>query len=297
MEPFVYEKRARVPMLTIPLLDRQAPDTIAGISVRGSGERQTAGTSCEQVLADASCYHYSLHLKTDDPEDVVPNREQLVHALKFTPEAWTCADQVHGKRIARVSLAERGAGFRAHDTAIAATDGLITAETDVLLTAFFADCVPLFYWDAASGAIGIAHAGWRGTVAGIAGEMVAHMQVAFHSDPANVHVAIGPSIGACCYEVDDRVATALRKQLANVPEPDVCQAVIQQAEAHDDGRYMVDLKQANAAILRRAGVAAAHIHVSRYCTCCDEQLFFSHRRDGERAGRMAAWIGRRKDEH
>lgn len=114
------------------------------------------------------------------------------------------------------------------------------------------------------------------------------MKREFATDPETVRVAIAPSIGACCYEVDDRVVDSLQKQL---PAPS--QGIVQSKE---NGRYMLDLKQANADILRDAGVRDKHIVVSKYCTSCERRLFFSHRRDGEQAGRMVAWIGKRKDD-
>lgn len=269
MEPFHYEERNGVPLLTIPAWsDERAPHQL------------TAGMSARE--------HYSLHREQDDPQEVVPNREQLAQALGFSLDAWTSAVQVHGKDIVRVTRAERGAGNRRGETAIPATDGLITDEADVLLTAFYADCVPLLFWDPDHGAIGVAHAGWRGTALGIAREMVERMNKEFSSDPRTVRVAIGPSIGACCYEVDDRVVNALKEQ---IPSPSAG-TVRPQA----NGRYMLDLKQANADILRGTGVMEQHLLVTDYCTCCEDRLFFSHRRDAERAGRMVAWIGKRKDE-
>lgn len=267
MEPFHYEVLQNVPLMMIRPWVEESSVLTAGIS---------AGK------------HYSLHRKQDTPQDVVPEREKLAQALGFSFDAWTNAVQVHGTEIVRVTRAERGAGNRTHETAIPETDGLITDEADILLTAFYADCVPLLFWDPVHDAVGVAHAGWRGTVLGIAREMVERMNREFSTDPEAIRVAIGPSIGACCYEVDDRVVGALHKQM---PSPS---AGVVQPKAN--GRYQLDLKRANADILKVAGVCDKHVCVTNYCTSCERRLFFSHRRDGELAGRMVAWIGKRKDD-
>lgn len=267
MEPFQYGEINATSILTLSAWTEVFPCVTAGMSARGN---------------------YSLHREHDNPAEVVPQRMRLVDVLGFSLEAWTNGVQVHGTRIERVTKDKRGAGSRTHNTAIMDTDGLITDEDDVLLTAFYADCVPLLFWDPDHSAIGIAHAGWRGTVGGIASKMLKQMQQTFSTKPDTVRVAIGPSIGSCCYEVDDVVIEALQEQIPSLPESIV--------QPNENGRYMLDLKQANADILKETGVREQHLLVTNYCTCCEQQLFFSHRRDGEKAGRMVAWIGKRKDE-
>lgn len=267
MEPFHYEEHRGVPMMLVSAWSEESASLTVGISARD---------------------HYSLHRPQDKAQEVVPNRRRLAHSLGFSLAAWTCAEQVHGKHIRRVTRAERGAGSRTKESALPSTDGLVTDEQDVLLTAFFADCVPLIYWSPESGAIGLAHAGWRGTVAGIARAMVQRMQREFAADPENLRVAIGPSIGACCYEVDDRVITALH-HLIPAPSDRIVQP-------KSNGRYMLDLKRANVEVLRGSGINDRHMQVTAYCTSCHDWLFHSHRRDGQQAGRMVAWIGIRKDE-
>lgn len=267
LEPFRYEERQGVPVLLVSAWSEESASLTAGISAR---------------------HHYSLHRQQDQVQDVVPNRERLADSLGFSLAAWTCAEQVHDKHIVRVTRAERGAGSRTHQSALPAADGLVTDEEDVLLTAFFADCVPLIFWCPESGAIGLAHAGWRGTAAGIAQAMVDRMQREFTTEPESLRVAIGPSIGACCYEVDDRVMTALR---CLVPAPSD-----RTIQPKPNGRYMLDLKHANLEILRNSGIVDRHVWMTHYCTSCHDRLFHSHRRDGQQAGRMVAWIGKRKDE-
>lgn len=265
MEPFRYVDRT-IPYVTVKQWTDQFHRLRAGMSVK---------------------YNYRLNGGEGDRQTVIANRKRLANALGFSFGAWTCAEQVHGKRVVRIGKKVRGAGSWAQETAIAAADGLITDESDILLTAFFADCTPLLFWDPEEGAVGIAHAGWRGTVAGIAREMVERMGEEFGTDSADLHVAIGPSIGPCCYEVDDRVIHALEKVL---PSP-----LEQVVQPKGNSHYFLDLKRANAKILQNVGVPSGRLLVSRYCTCCEDELFHSYRRDKERAGRMVAWIGLMKE--
>ncbi|TGV09491.1 peptidoglycan editing factor PgeF, partial [Mesorhizobium sp. M00.F.Ca.ET.186.01.1.1] len=161
----------------------------------------------------------------------------------------------------------------------------------VLLTSFYADCVPLFFLDPATGAIGLAHAGWKGTVGRIAEEMVKSLQAHCGAQPADIRVAIGPSIGGCCYEVDERIMTQVRTSAQNWET-----AVTASAAAE---KYMLDLRQLNTEILLEAGIAKQHLLVTDWCTSCRTDLFFSHRKEAGAAGttgRMASYIGWKETE-
>ena len=118
---------------------------------------------------------------------------------------------MHGVRIGVVHDKDRGRGSLDRASAFQDTDGLVTDVPGVLLTSFYADCVPLYFWDPVTGAVGLAHAGWKGTVGAIAEQMVVRMSAEYGSLPRNIHAAIGPSIGECCYEVDDRVMDRVRE--------------------------------------------------------------------------------------
>jgi|SRR5690625_3856267 len=224
----------------------------------------------------------ALHVD-DDPATVIHNRKAITSALRFDFEAWTCGEQVHDNRIARVTAAERGSGRLTRASAIQATDGLTTNELDVLLTSFYADCVPLYFFDPVTRATGLAHAGWKGTVLKIAVNMVNHMETQYGTPPARLLVAIGPSIGPCCYEVDERVAEKVRK--LQLPH-----GLVKKNDKH----YDLDLKECNRQLMIKAGINPNHIEFSLLCTSCHSDLFFSHRRDQGKTGRMASWIGLRK---
>lgn len=220
----------------------------------------------------------ALHVE-DDPEHVLENRRRLAAAAGFDYAAWTCAEQVHGKRVAAVRTADRGRGRGSRDTAIPEADALITDEPGIMLVSFYADCVPIYYYDPEVRAAGLAHAGWRGTAKRIAGEAVQAMRKTYGSKPENLYAAIGPSIGPCCYEVDERVIEAMEAAGLTAGWTE-----------QDNGRYMLNLQELNRQILIQEGILPINIEISTRCTSCHADDFFSHRRDGP-TGRMASWIG------
>ncbi len=180
-----------------------------------------------------------------------------------------------------------GKGTTDYQSAIAGTDGLYTEEARLLLALCFADCVPLYFMAPKHGMIGLAHAGWKGTVKNIAGEMVRLWHECEQIPLEDIYVVIGPSIGACCYIVDDRVITRVDRVLEGEEKLPYKQVSI--------GQYALDLKELNKVLLIKAGIHEEHIDVSGYCTSCADHLFFSHRRDQGKTGRMMAFIGRKEE--
>ncbi|MFC7442339.1 peptidoglycan editing factor PgeF [Laceyella putida] len=272
MEPFQYHD-TNVPIFSLTSWQNQFPHITVGFSARRADE-------------DADCRNYALHVG-DRPRQVIENRRQLSGELGFALAAWTCAEQVHGVHIEHVTQADRGKGKEGRETAFQDTDGLFTSETDVLLAAYFADCVPLYFYHPTLDLIGVAHAGWKGTVGQIGSLMVKRF-CEQGAKPEEILVAIGPSIGPCCYEVDEHVIGPMRKVIAD------SQAMERIAVNHIPGRWQCDLKTANAEIFLQAGILPEHITVSKWCTSCDHQYFYSHRRDKGKTGRMVAWIGKQE---
>jgi YfiH family protein len=180
------------------------------------------------------------------------------------------ARQVHG---AECLDADRGGA-----ALVGTGDALFTREPGRPLAVFTADCVALIVADPAAPALGVAHAGWRGTVRGVAGQLVRALIERAGARPERLRAAIGPSIGPCCYEVDAPVVEPLR---AAFPE-----AWARWVRPGAPGRWWLDLWAANAAQLRAAGVGGA-IENPRLCTGCRRDLFFSYRREGL-AGRLVA---------
>lgn len=251
----------------------------------------TAGFTTRQGGASAAPYNslnMALHV-SDDEEDVVANRKLLCEAIQMPFEAFTCAEQVHGHRVHHVVQAERGKGRLLRADAIVDADAIVTKEVDICLVSYYADCVPLLFVDPMKRVIGLAHAGWKGTVQQIAVNVVEQMMDRYQCDPKQIQVAIGPSIGKCCYEVDERVILPVEQVMQQLSvDP---QFVL---DYRDNGCAMVDLREINRQLLLKAGILPTHIECTTWCTSCSTELFFSHRAEHGRTGRMASWIGWKK---
>lgn len=196
-------------------------------------------------------------------ENVEENFRILAGAIGFSVENLVLTNQVHTSVVRRVTRADaRGIDNRDYPEC----DALITNDPGTALLVFTADCTPILFHDPVTGAVGAAHAGWRGTAADIAGETVRAMQAEFGCDPKNIRSAIGPNIGACCFETDAEVPDAM---LATFGEE------ARSAIRPVNKKFYVNLKEINALALRRAGVK--NIEISTDCTMCRHDRFWSHR--------------------
>ncbi|MDQ0339237.1 YfiH family protein [Caldalkalibacillus uzonensis] len=251
------------------------PWLIAGFTTRKQGVSRLPFAS----------FNCALHVG-DNEQDVMTNRQRLVERLGMSLEDMVCGEQVHGAELYYVKPGDKGRGSRGSDSAIPGVDGLYTDYPSILLTSFYADCVPLYLIDVRLKVVGLAHAGWRGTVAEIGPKMVKRWQAQFGSRPEEIKVLIGPAIGGCCYEVDDRVINALGSMM-----PRLSEGVIRDKEG---GKYMLDLKQINYDLLIHTGIPGSNIDISQWCTSCRPDLFFSYRKEQGRTGRMASFIAIRQ---
>ena len=213
----------------------------------------------------------------DSIENVIKNYEILGKAIGFDPKKSVHTKQTHTDivRVADESL--WGAGLYAPD--LSDCDALISNTPGTALVIFTADCTPILLYDPITGAVGAAHAGWRGTAADIAGKTVGAMVENFGCDPKNICAAIGPNIGQCCFETDRDVPDAIYTLLGAEATP----YITQRGE-----KYHLDLKQINACLLRRAGVRS--VDISTHCTFCNPELFWSHRKVGANRGSQGAII-------
>lgn len=262
-------------------------------------EGLTAGFTTRQGGFSASprdSLNTALHVG-DEPDAVVRNRRRTAETLGWDFAAWTCAEQVHGKRVRVVTAEDRGCGRESRESAIQDTDALVTNEPDLLLVMYFADCVPLYFYDPETGALGLAHAGWKGTVADIAGETARAMAEAFGTRPENLLAAIGPSIGSCCYEVDEPVMKHVRPL---VEELRISPGTAAESRGkppfieRGDGHASLDLKEINRHLMIKAGILPSRIEMSSWCTSCRTDLFFSHRKENGATGRMMSWLGKKR---
>jgi len=221
-----------------------------------------------------------------DPAAVFANRERWAASIGVSADAIVAVRQVHGNTVDIVTAAARGRGARGLDAAtVPAADALLTDSPATPLLLAFADCTPLLFHDPQGGVVGLAHAGWRGTVADIAGATVRALVRHYGSDPARIIVGIGPAIGPCCYQVDTPVIAAW--EALGVTDPAVTREV---APRDGQRQWRFDLARANRRLLERAGIAPDHIEDATLCTSCHVADYPSHRAEAGRAGRFAAII-------
>lgn len=214
----------------------------------------------------------------DDPEAVRENFRRVSEALGTQYGDFVFSDQTHTANVRRVTRADAGNGL-VREKSFFDTDGLITDEPGLVLSTFYADCVPLYFADPVHHAIGLSHSGWRGTVQQIGRVTVEAMGREFGSRPEDIICAIGPSICQDCYEVGAEVAMEFGNYSGN--------GIL---EAKGNGKYQLDLWRANEIILRKAGVLPEHIAVTNICTCCNSTYLFSHRASKGRRGNLGAFL-------
>ena len=216
---------------------------------------------------------------TDTEENVMENYRIAAEKLGLSLGDVCRSYQAHTAYCLTVDDTHRGVGTvkPKFDFGV---DGLVSKTKDLLLSVRSADCVPVLLFDPKKQICAAVHAGWRGTVAEICGNAVKKM-VSLGSDPKDILAAIGPCIGACCYQVGEEVYTAFFEagDFAACFTPDA-----------EQGKYLLDLTHANRLVLERAGLAPEHIDEAHTCTRCHGEYFFSHRRMGAERGTMSAFI-------
>jgi YfiH family protein len=207
------------------------------------------------------------HTVGDDLSAVEENHRRALGVLGSNPSRVVSPYQVHGARVGVVGRAHLG-------TVQPATDALVTAAPAAPLLMRFADCTPILFFDAGRRVIGMAHAGWRGVVAGSVSATVRAMVERLACDPSKMWAGIGPTIGPCCYEVGSEVVEAV--EAACPPGTDVARRV--------NGRVHLDLPAAVHVQLCAAGVEM--VEDAGLCTACRVDEFFSHRAERGLTGRF-----------
>jgi polyphenol oxidase len=255
---------------------------------------QAWGRALRSGPLDALADHFftSLPLRLrGTPEEEARDWARVADAIGVPPERLVRLDQVHGHAVHVVR------GGDGSDVQSAGEDPLRLPAADIVLTndpkravvVQVADCVPLLMADRLTGAVAAAHAGWRGTALNVAGRAVAAMAREFGTRPADLVVAHGPSIGACCYLVGAELVSAFRGEGFDEP-------LGRWFSLDADGHLRLDLWTANRDQLVAAGVPAGNIHLSALCTASHPEVFPSYRRDGKGTGRIAAAIRTRRRE-
>lgn len=218
----------------------------------------------------------------DDPEAVRENYRRMAEALRVDMEKMVLTWQTHTTNVRVVSEEDLGKGI-IKERDYRDVDGLVTDMPDVTLVTFFADCVPLYFLDKKNRAIGLSHSGWRGTVKRMGEKTLETMAEAFGTRAEDVTACIGPSICMDCYEVGGEVIEAFA---AEFPEA-VHDRLFYKKE---NGKYMLNLWEANRIVLTDAGIREENLSVTDICTHCNPELLFSHRRSPEKRGNLCAFL-------
>ena len=256
--------------LTYPQIDEQEA-FLHGFSTR------LGGVSKEHL--------YSMNLsfsRGDLMENVRENFRRIGSAIGFEPEQMVFTDQTHTTNIRKVTREDCGKGF-SRERDYQDIDGLITNEPGVVLTTFYADCVPIFLVDPVQKVIGLSHSGWRGTVGKISQETIRRMGEEYGTKAENLLAAVGPSICQECYEVSRDVIEQFEEKFEKKWWPELFYE-------KPDGKYQLNLWRANEILLLEAGVPQKQISVTDLCTCCNPELLYSHRSSKGQRGNLAAFL-------
>lgn len=223
----------------------------------------------------------------DKEEAVQENYGRIAQCMGASKDAFVCSDQTHTTNVKKATKEDAGCGVTRPKT-YQDVDGLITNVPGLVLSTFFADCVPLYFVDPVHRAIGMSHSGWRGTVGRMGRATILAMGQEYGTKPEDLICAIGPSICKDCYEVSEDVAEAFAVEFKGQEEKIL--------EARGNGKYQLDLWKANEIVLLEAGVKKSHLAVTNLCTCCNPELLFSHRASHGKRGNLGAFL-RLKEEN
>ena len=217
----------------------------------------------------------------DKPEAVLENYRRVAEVFGKTTDDFVCTDQTHTTKVLRVGKEACGYGVT-KEKPYTDVDGLITNEPGIILSTFYADCVPLYFVDTVNKAIGLSHSGWRGTVGRMGQKTLEAMKEAFGTNPADVYAAIGPSICQDCYEISEDVAVHFYEEFQGHGD-----AILYNK---GNGKYQLDLWKANEIVMLEAGILQEHLAVTNICTCCNSEVLFSHRASHGKRGNLAAFL-------
>lgn len=257
-----------VPFLSYPILENTGIVS-HGFSTRLGGVSEGGYSSMNLSLS-----------RGDNPEAVEENTKRIARAIGVEKEKMVYTQQTHTTNVAVVSGKDAGSTLKE-------TDGLVTNSPGICLVTFYADCVPLYFVDPVRRAIGLSHSGWRGTVGKMAAATVEKMKECFGTRPEDIIAAVGPSICQDCYEVSEDVIEQFKENFAEEQWDSLFYG-------KPDGKYQLDLWEANHQIMLEAGIREEHISLPNLCTCCNPEFLFSHRASHGKRGNLGAFLGIKK---
>lgn len=220
----------------------------------------------------------------DAKENVLENFRRIGERFGKTPEDFVLSKQSHETKVLKVGTKDRGKGIT-KDRDYEGIDALITDEKGIILSCFSADCVPILFYDPVHKAVGACHSGWRGTKGKILQNVVEEMRKHFSSNPAEILVAIGPSICKEQYVVSEDLALSFLEDY-----PDLGEDTASPIQRISKDKFQLDLWDLNRRIALDCGIKEEHISISGYCTMENPELFFSHRYSQGRRGLQGAFI-------
>ena len=220
----------------------------------------------------------------DAKENVLENFRRIGECFGKTPEDFVLSKQSHETKVLKVGTKDRGKGIT-KDRDYEGIDALITDEEGIILSCFSADCVPILFYDSIHKAVGACHSGWRGTKGKILQNVVEEMRKHFSSNPAEILIAIGPSICKEQYVVSEDLALSFLEDY-----PDLGEDTASPIQRISKDKFQLDLWDLNRRIALDCGIKEEHISISGYCTMENPELFFSHRYSQGKRGLQGAFI-------
>lgn len=261
-----------LPMVESPLFQRE-------IGLQHGFSTRKGGVSKEHLAS------LNLSFSVEDAkENVLENFRRIGECFGKTPEDFVLSKQSHETKVLKVGTKDRGKGIT-KDRDYEGIDALITDEKGIILSCFSADCVPILFYDPIHKAVGACHSGWRGTKGKILQNVVEEMRKHFTSNPAEILIAIGPSICKEQYVVSEDLALSFLEDY-----PDLGEDTASPIQRISKDKFQLDLWDLNRRIALDCGIKEEYISISGYCTMENPELFFSHRYSQGKRGLQGAFI-------
>lgn len=261
-----------LPMVESPLFQRET-------GIQHGFSTRKGGVSKEHLAS------LNLSFSVEDArENVLENFRRIGERFGKTPEDFVLSKQSHETKVLKVGTKDRGKGIT-KERDYEGIDALITDEKGLILSCFSADCVPILFYDPIHKAVGACHSGWRGTKGKILRNVVEEMRKHFSSNPADILIAIGPSICKEQYIVSEDLALSFLEDY-----PDLGEDAASPIQRISKDKFQLDLWDLNRRIALDSGIREEHISISGYCTMENPELFFSHRYSQGKRGLQGAFI-------